>query len=154
MTERRCSTLWCSCLMWQERRNNRIRRWRLSKIIEWRVSNAVAERRWIRPVDLIKPFGPIKCEHDDKRLGVFAYFLAANCLLSAGKDSNCEVCLCNDKFIWIKYSLIWRSEMSMLRWESEHICNQPLYLGERTILFPGEDKVSRNCSARKIGRDI
>ena len=56
----------------------------------WRVSNAVAERLWIQPVDLIKPFGPINAEYDKIRLDVFAYFPAANCLLSAGNDSNCE----------------------------------------------------------------
>ena len=49
-------------------------------------------RRWIRPVDLIKPFGLIKGENDDKRRNVFTYFPAANCLLSAGNDSYCESC--------------------------------------------------------------
>ena len=69
-----------------KRRNNWIGQWRLSKIIGRRVSNAVAERRWIRPVDLIKLFGPIKDEYDYIWLDVFTYFSAANCLLSAGND--------------------------------------------------------------------
>ena len=54
--------------------------------------NAVAERRWIRPLDLIKLFGPIKGEHDDIQLDVFTYFPAGNCLISAGNVSNCEKC--------------------------------------------------------------
>ena len=52
----------------------------------------VAERRWMRPVNVIKPFGTIKGEYDDIRLDVFTTFPAANCLLSAGYDSNCESC--------------------------------------------------------------
>ena len=52
----------------------------------------VAERRRIQPVDLTKPFGPIESEHDDIRLDVFTCFSAANYLLSAGIDSDCESC--------------------------------------------------------------
>ena len=79
----------------------------------------IAERRWIRPVDLTKPIGPKKVGYDDIRLDVFTCFPAANCLHSAGNDSNCESAkknfLCKDKFCWINYGLIWRSEMSILK---------------------------------------
>ena len=46
---------------------NWIKQSRLSKNFGSPVSNAVAERRWIRPIDLTKPFGPIKGEYDEIR---------------------------------------------------------------------------------------
>ena len=58
----------------------------------WRVSNAVVERRWIRPVDITKVFGPIKGEHKDIRLFIATCFPAGNCLHSAGIDYNWEKC--------------------------------------------------------------
>ena len=46
---------------------NRIKRSRQSKNIGSPVSNAIAKRRWIRPIDLTKPFGPIKGKYDEIR---------------------------------------------------------------------------------------
>ena len=55
------------------------------------LENELHEKRWIRPVDLIKPFGPIEGKYDDIRLDVFTYFPAANFLLQLGMTLTAKV---------------------------------------------------------------
>ena len=88
----------------------------------------------MRPIDLTKPFSPIKGEKDD------TCSPAADCLHSAGIECNSESCksfssamkiLCLDKSLIIYAT-------SCIIWENGLYSSQV------------KGKVSRNCSAQKI----